>query len=273
MGAIIWSIPWLTTPICKYPIVPSYANKIKVLTYNTYLLGTKSRGKRFRYFIHHYMNNYDILCLQEVFYIPYKRRMIREAKKLGYNYFATSPFRYPMDSGLLILSRFPLMKTKFIPFRHGTHMDRFAQKGIITTTVWVNNVRFQLINTHTQAFYNIDDKKAFDVLGLQAIQIENEISKSDPVLLCGDLNGLRMEDRMDLKRLSEELLFTGKMKFNKEGYGVEDSNVVIPFELDTILYRDLNVCAYTVEKFECDEVALGYCSDHFGLSATICFSE
>ena len=268
---IVWSIPQVVNPVCTHPIVSQRARKIKVLTYNTYLLGIgKKSQKRFRYFIQHYMNNYDILCLQEVFDIPYKRRMIWEAKKLGFHYFYASPFRYGMDSGLLVLSRFPLINTTFTPFRCSTHIDRVAQKGIIAVSVWVNNMCFQLINTHTQSFYCIYDKQALDILKLQSIQIKNEINKQGPVVLCGDLNGLRMEDCTDLKRLSNELLFTGKMKFNRNGVEIDDGNVIVPLELDTILYRELNVCEYKIEKFECN-IGFGYCSDHFGLSATLCF--
>ena len=276
---LIWSVPWLVTPVCKYPLIKMSAPKIRLLTYNTYLLGKKSRRKRLKFFLNNYLGNYDVVCLQEAFYVTHKLKIIRSAKALGFPFFAVSPFRYPIDSGLLILSRFPLLRTKFTPFHRKTHMDRYADKGILTTMLWVNDMHIQLINTHTQAFYNINDTKAFDVLGYQEIQIENEISLKGPVILCGDLNGVHMEDRTNLKRLTEELLLTGKMKFNKKGDEIvndsDDNGVQMPFDLDTILYRELDMHNPKVEKFECplSTSKLGHCSDHFGLSATICFDK
>lgn len=266
---LVWSIPWLVTPRCNEPFVHMRADQIRVLTYNTYLLGKKSKRKRLDYFLEHYLNSFDIVCLQEVFF--HKKRIIKAARKYGFLYFANSTYRYPTDSGLLILSRFPLLNTRFTRFRRSCHSDRFANKGILSVDVWVNRSSFQLINTHTQAFYNINDKKAFRTLGYQELQLVNEVNNFGPVLLCGDLNGIRLEEVTNLKRLTEELMFTGKMKYDKQGDEVEESNVIVPFELDTILYRGLQLKDHKVHTFKCPPTTskLQHCSDHFGLSATI----
>lgn len=92
---------------------------LKLLTYNLFLRppGIKTnfsdyKDDRLDDFIV-LMNQYDIICLQEVFATlsPRKERLIKKAIKYGFYFIESSPdpsffSRYLIDGGLVILSRF-----------------------------------------------------------------------------------------------------------------------------------------------------------------------
>lgn len=100
-------------------------NQIKILTYNIlmrpYLIKTNKsdfKSSRLPKLINS-IKNHDIVCFQESFdnFTHRKHSLIKLASKIGFKYTAlpkppnfTSP--YLVDSGLIILSKFPIIDSK-----------------------------------------------------------------------------------------------------------------------------------------------------------------
>jgi hypothetical protein len=65
------------------------------------------------------------------------------------------------DSGLIILSRFPIVSSEFFPYSYGVLSDALSHKGVLYAKILVGGSRvLHLFNTHTQASYygnSLDD--------------------------------------------------------------------------------------------------------------------
>jgi endonuclease/exonuclease/phosphatase family metal-dependent hydrolase len=91
-------------------------------------------------FTDHFMD-YDIIALQEVWACctdNHKESLLCYAHKAGFIYYATQDCADPLfnslyvcDSGLVILSRFPILKSDYIPFSLGFGSDSEAKRGCL----------------------------------------------------------------------------------------------------------------------------------------------
>lgn len=91
--------------------------------------------------------NYDIICLQEVFGLgtgELKEVAISYAQKAGFLYYAAQSEHCPLpgsayftDSGLLILSRFPVVEQDFQVFSVGLFSDSEVKRGSLYAKVEV----------------------------------------------------------------------------------------------------------------------------------------
>lgn len=84
------------------------------------------------------LQNYDIICFQEFFHIPGKSKrtaMINHGKAQGFPYSCYSPFPVWIkegkvgDGGLITMSRYPIVQSRFCPFTAGASADKLAMKG------------------------------------------------------------------------------------------------------------------------------------------------
>lgn len=187
---------------------------IRVLTYNLFLRPPlvknnendwkEERLEDFLKIIH----NFDIICLQEVFGALNSRKLsfIRAAIKNGFFFYIdfTAPSfysKYLSDGGIVVLSRFPIIKYSNYVYNYGVVSDSMAQKGIIYCQIEIKNSKLHLFNTHTQASYNNDLPElfvaSFNTRMDQIKQLGNFINEiiskemnfdKDISLLCGDLN-------------------------------------------------------------------------------------
>ena len=116
---------------------------------------------------------YDICCFQELFCKANKRRSkICKAAvglNLKYSAYVKAPsnvlkFKFPIiDSGLVILSRFPIIDSDFRRFKAAWGWDRFADKGCLYAKVWITKEFIvHVFNTHPQAGYG-DWLEAVDI--------------------------------------------------------------------------------------------------------------
>jgi sphingomyelin phosphodiesterase len=72
---------------------------------------------------------------------------------------------YATDSGLLILSRFPIVEQEFCPFPYGVVSDALSYKGVLYAKIIIGGDRvLHLFNTHTQASYFGVDLNNFVIL-------------------------------------------------------------------------------------------------------------
>jgi endonuclease/exonuclease/phosphatase family metal-dependent hydrolase len=204
-------------PTCHmlYPIGGEFKllprKEVKVLTYNLFLRPplvknneSDHKSERLREFVKTF-HEYDIICLQEVFGFLSGRKdeLINYAKKAGFLYSAVSPTpsmfsKYLTDGGLLVLSRFPIVKNEYNPYPYGVFADSLSQKGVLYTKVKIQDSYIHLFTTHTQASY-IDSDATLPVLcrGDQFISARIFMDKclrqegydaADVILVAGDFN-------------------------------------------------------------------------------------
>ena len=143
---------------------------MRLLTINLFMRpvvntnGTDHKEGRLKYFADHYMKDYDIICFQELFdwMSTRKQRMILEAKKAGLTYHAFSPgpkyfSTYCCDAGLLTVSRYPITKSAYTPFKFPpVGDDGIAMKGVLYTEIDMSEMggdRLHLFHSHFQASY------------------------------------------------------------------------------------------------------------------------
>lgn len=115
------------------------------------------------------LKNYDFITFQEVFekFNWRKDYILSEAEKEGLYYkytlppwpFCTQAFQKPwFDSGLINMSRFPIVYKDFIVYKNMMLQDAFAQKGVLYTRIvhdpkhsHKNRLVIHMFNTHTQS--------------------------------------------------------------------------------------------------------------------------
>jgi len=105
-------------------LVKGNDNSLRILSYNVFLRPPPVKNneddykdQRLRLFIDTEMENFDIICFQELFRLLSTRRhkMIYSAIKKGFLYHASSPSpslfsSYIVDAGVAILSRNPIVE-------------------------------------------------------------------------------------------------------------------------------------------------------------------
>jgi len=187
------------------------------------------------------INNYDIICLQEMFdtLSSRKMRMKVHSAKNGFLYFAESPppallmSRQIIDGGLLTLSKYPIVESEYKAFSAGCEIDKVAEKGMLYTKISLPSFSLHLFNTHLQSSYDkkysLATKNSFLVRFAQLIELRNFITTSlekhktqpqDAVILCGDLNmdfyGAPLDSKVYKMAFPEDMGFlTGEEVLNE----------------------------------------------------------
>ncbi|KAI7899890.1 Endonuclease/exonuclease/phosphatase [Cokeromyces recurvatus] len=181
-----------------------------LLTFNLFMRppGIKNnendyKTERLNYIIRHVLPLYDIITFQEAFAYANRRidHLLKAAYELGFVYHVASSRHYPWDlggdGGLLLLSRYPIIKANQIEFPRGIHSDWLSYKGALHALIKINPTHLiHIYTTHTQASYdnhgelNMDDTKVRLSQFALVHQFIEETSKEDtyPILLMGDLN-------------------------------------------------------------------------------------
>ena len=97
---------------------------------------------------------YDIICLQSISstFSENKTNLIQEAQKKGFYFYSTSNpstntfSSYSMESGLLILSRFPIEKQCYISYECGSsYLDTLREKGFLYSKIKIKLLSMRLI--------------------------------------------------------------------------------------------------------------------------------
>lgn len=114
-------------------------------------------------------------------------------KDMKYNFITSSAPKFDsrkfVDSGLVIASRFPLHNVEFKSFADASHVDAFADKGILYCEIQVNGMALGLFNTHLQSRY-VDSYDINDIQKTQINNIKDAIQEKQPnkFILGGDFN-------------------------------------------------------------------------------------
>ncbi|TPX62998.1 hypothetical protein PhCBS80983_g00178 [Powellomyces hirtus] len=204
------------------PVLP--ATGARILAYNFYLRPppiqyewhADYKQARLGHFIQTALDQFDIMAMSETFGTLTSRRsrLIDAAAKKGLKYWAHGPERNwwrgkMVDSGLLVLSRYPIVKSDAIEYVVGTGPDSWAAKGILYTQILVTDKhhresRIHLFTSHLQATY-IKNENGDDLYSEAAtIRVQqfnlmrsyiagslvdnNYNATTDAVLMAGDFN-------------------------------------------------------------------------------------
>lgn len=161
-------------------------NSISILTYNvwmrpTFLFYNNQVDRAWKLTDSLKSNNFDIILLQECFDKKCIKIIVEQLKSI-YPYII-EPIRVctPINSGLLVLSKYPLSDVKFQKFDKLVGADRLASKGFVSFTIDVCGLKISSMVLHQQAG---DSKKRSRIR-------ENNLSlisdnKTD--IMCGDFN-------------------------------------------------------------------------------------
>jgi endonuclease/exonuclease/phosphatase family metal-dependent hydrolase len=184
---------------------------IKLLSYNTFMrpppLGIflEYKEERLNYLIENKFANFDIICLQEVFgnFNNRKNKLKNEMEKKGFKYSSTCYNCFfcngkIIDCGLLILSRYKILKTKFQSFETSTNIDSFSEKGILYCEInLTNNIPIHVFCLHMQASYTyvpnensikVREKQLDIICNFIKLIINDKDTPIGPIILTGDFN-------------------------------------------------------------------------------------
>ena len=256
--------------------------RIRLLTYNFFCrpppINTNKddyKDSRLKDFIDQ-LKNFDIICFQELFTTlnDRKHRMIREGATQGLKYYLAPKVpsffsKYLVDSGLLILSRYPILDHDFYEYFINVSGDATTDKGVLYAKIEIkkNNFLF-LFNTHLQASYFDDTQANIDfTIKVRAIQTEElinfiynkllKIPKKDvengKIILAGDFNidaydNKFARERYKIPKYKDTEYNIFKKKINKLGKAID------------LMEKKYNKHMYTFgnnEKKEYDHVLTG----------------
>jgi endonuclease/exonuclease/phosphatase family metal-dependent hydrolase len=161
-------------------------NKFTILLWNVALTpgqdNPKHRAKR----IGKLLNEYDVVVLNECFLF---RNEVLDKTVHICRYTDPSIWYKPFNSGVVILSKFPIWNCRHKTFSDCTTWDAFACKAVLSCTFEVRCMKFDLYGTHLQAG---GDASHHAVRLKQAKElVEHVRSTHDPknqLILCGDWN-------------------------------------------------------------------------------------
>lgn len=165
--------------------------KLKILLWNVWLLPsllTDGKSKERAGMISKLLNDFDIVVLNEAF-----TNKCTLTKDIIHPYVVRTPrtFYKLLDSGLMILSKYPVDDIHFLPFTTLETWDQFSSKGILKLTVNVgNNMKIDIYGTHLQAG---SEPSHHDARLEQVNEVYKFIKNHSqfnihPIVLCGDLN-------------------------------------------------------------------------------------
>ena len=133
----------------------------------------------------------DVICLQECFSNHIKYKLINNLNKI-YPYALsgnlTKKFIIGEDSGLMVLSKYPIKRIHFEHFKYSCSIDSLSNKGFLV----FNILGLNFINTHLQCNYNNKIKPDNNICYYQFKQLLNYINQNEFIknnfLLVGDFN-------------------------------------------------------------------------------------
>lgn len=170
------------------------SNGLKVLTYNIYALPLVSTliDERLGQLPQN-LKRYDVILFQEAFSSSRNAMLLALAAEYPYQtHVPKIPFGgiNVFDSGVLVVSRYPIVKTADYIYPDCSGTDCFADKGVIYAEVIKNGKAYHVTSTHTASF-DTDEARALRQVQFQQIRSlvnAQNIPSVDAVLFGGDFN-------------------------------------------------------------------------------------
>ncbi len=172
--------------------ITTNANEFKVLTYNIYALpviASKIDARLGQ--LPQNLKGYDAILFQEAFASGRTAMLAQLAQEYPYQTYIPVGSGYNLyDSGVLVASRYPIVKTDHFIYPNCTGTDCFADKGVVYAEVLKNGKAYHVTSTHTASF----DTNAARALRqeqfqqIRALVNKQNIPSFDAVLMGGDFN-------------------------------------------------------------------------------------
>jgi endonuclease/exonuclease/phosphatase family metal-dependent hydrolase len=185
---------------------------IRFAQYNFYMRppginsnGNDYKSERLRYFIEHELDRFDVIAFQELFGFGSNRRatLLKAADAKGFKYSVSSPRQCAaalrIDGGVVIISRFPIIRHASLTFDRGIDSDWLAAKGVIYAKLRVAGKQYlHLFSTHLQSSYTLNYPMSDQAVQIRLkqlyaarrfidVQLQDEPSDS-LIVFAGDLN-------------------------------------------------------------------------------------
>ncbi len=133
--------------------------------------------------------NPDVITMQEVWDSYYLDKF---AKKLSEYYMLSKPNWLFNESGLVTLTKFPIVSSRlyhFKPTKSYHFFEKRAKKGFFVTRIDAAGKEVDVVNTHLHISNAFTSDKKKKIAEMQYSCIEEFFEKSDKAtILCGDLN-------------------------------------------------------------------------------------
>ncbi len=104
--------------------------------------------------------NYDVIVLQEAFKNHPRKLLAKSAKEMyPYSWMdkkKTNMFKIT-NSGLMVLSKYPITPLKLIRFHFNRRVEHFASKSALLFEIEKDGEKFLIVNTHLQSDYGKQD--------------------------------------------------------------------------------------------------------------------
>jgi len=182
-------------------------------------------------------NDYDIVCLQEVWMENHKEVIVSSLKH-KYPHHSWFPFGYLPGSGLLTLTKFPLLHSYFHRFQledstfpFGS-IDSICGKGASVNLLQFESYLVTVINTHPQSEQVNDSKDAIRLRQIWEIATLARHSRvtSDLVIVCGDFNAapgfVGMKVFHELTCARDSFVAAENKSSHRNTYACKDNNLV-----------------------------------------------
>ncbi len=171
-----------------------FSQDIKILTWNIFMVPPlifKSCQTERAYLIADYVHslNPDIIVLDETF-MKSTRAIINDKLKEIYPYQSdiTKGGFMKTNSGMWILSKYPISKQAFITYKKKKSSDIFARKGATFVELNINNKKIQIVGSHVQSLVKNSTTRTKQFQQLKSKLLDTHFSDSIPQFIIGDLN-------------------------------------------------------------------------------------
>lgn len=164
-------------------------NQLNLITYNVFGLPfpIKLKDKKRFKLIARSLNaiSSDIVALQETF--SKQSKSLAKLQNFPYLAYGNPPKKFQfIDSGLITLSKYPILRVKRLVFKACTGFDCFSRKGALLTTIKVPSIgEIDIYNTHLNAGKN---KKVKYTQLEQLYKFIRKYSSNRPAVILGDFN-------------------------------------------------------------------------------------
>ena len=263
------------------------AESLKILSWNIYMLPWLSwfngNGKRAKAIGEDLLSSdYQIIVFQEAFSVKCRkiiRKILIEKYPYQYGPCNNSHVSLRSNSGLWVLSKFPLTQLETIQFKESKSFDSFARKGAALFEGDFEGKRFQLLATHLQSstMQEVRNKQYREISNLLADYYSVDI----PQFLCGDFN-TDMNDKADYECMIHSLNADNGALSGDVQVTCDDGNNTLCKQkdskgkvIDYVLTRNSSHIASierrVLEFYHSDEHYKSSLSDHYALEATVSF--
>ena len=147
-----------------------------------------------------FLKDFDIVALQEMYSYGSSRqsRMVHFAKRNGFDYYVSSPsksvFNTQYDGGLMILSKYPIVRTEKMTFKKGgSGNDRLSARGAIYAKIALtSSFAIHVFTTHLSTGKRESDimvrKSQVGMIKEFIDECTARKASSEPIILMGDFS-------------------------------------------------------------------------------------